>query len=117
MNVGVEFVDFFIITTGCDYVFVELRPLTGPFPMPQMMHELIWSSGGMILTGENRRTRRETFPSATSSTTNPTWTTLGSNPGLSGEKPATNRLRYGPATLSRLAVSFKSNRRGVLCLV
>jgi hypothetical protein len=28
----------------------------------------------MKLTGENRRTRRKTCPSATSSTTNPTWT-------------------------------------------
>jgi hypothetical protein len=31
------------------------------------------NDGGMILTGENRRTRRETCPSATMSTTNPTW--------------------------------------------
>jgi hypothetical protein len=31
------------------------------------------SDGGMILTGENRRTRRKTCPSATLSTTNPTW--------------------------------------------
>jgi hypothetical protein len=36
----------------------------------------------MKLTGENRSTRRETCPSATLSTTNPTWTDLGSNPGL-----------------------------------
>jgi hypothetical protein len=31
------------------------------------------SDGGMILTGENRRTRRKTCPIATLSTTNPTW--------------------------------------------
>jgi hypothetical protein len=37
----------------------------------------------MILTRENRRTRRKTCHSATSSTT---------NPGFCGEKPATNRL-------------------------
>jgi hypothetical protein len=36
--------------------------------------------------------------SATLSTTNPTRTALGANPGLRGEKPATNRLRYGTAT-------------------
>jgi hypothetical protein len=32
------------------------------------------SLGGMILTGENRRTRRRTCPSTTLSTKNPTWT-------------------------------------------
>jgi hypothetical protein len=48
------------------------------------------SDGGMILTGENRRTRRETCPSATLPTTNPTWNDLGANPGLRGERPATN---------------------------
>jgi hypothetical protein len=31
------------------------------------------SDGGVTLTGENRRTRRKTCPSATLSTTNPTW--------------------------------------------
>jgi hypothetical protein len=51
----------------------------------------------MKLTGENRSTRRETCPSATLSTTNPTWTDSGSNPGLRGEKPATNRLSHGTA--------------------
>jgi hypothetical protein len=36
----------------------------------------------MKLTRENRSTRRKTCPSATLSTTNPTWTDPGSNPGL-----------------------------------
>jgi hypothetical protein len=51
----------------------------------------------MKLTGENRSTRGKTCPSATFSTTNPTCTDPGSNPGLRGEKPATNRLRHGTA--------------------
>jgi hypothetical protein len=51
----------------------------------------------MKLTGENRRTRRKTCPSATLSTTNPTWTDPGSNSGLRGERPATNRLSHGTA--------------------
>jgi hypothetical protein len=38
-----------------------------------------------------------TCRSATLSTTNPTWTDLGSNPGLRGERPATNRLSHGTA--------------------
>jgi hypothetical protein len=37
----------------------------------------------------------EPCPSGTSSTTNPTWTNLGSNLGLHGERPATNRLSHG----------------------
>jgi hypothetical protein len=52
----------------------------------------------MKLTGENRSTRGEkTCTSATLSTTNPTWTDPGSNPGLRGEMPATNRLSHGTA--------------------
>ena len=35
--------------------------------------------GGMLLAGENWSTRRETSPSATLTTTNPTWTGPGSN--------------------------------------
>jgi hypothetical protein len=46
----------------------------------------------MKLTGESRSTRGETCPSATLSTTNPTWTDPGSNPCLRGEMLATNRL-------------------------
>jgi hypothetical protein len=39
----------------------------------------------------------KTRPSATLSTTNPTWPDVGSNPGRRGGKPATNRLSYGTA--------------------
>jgi hypothetical protein len=31
---------------------MELRPLTGPLSIPKMIHMSIWSSGGMMLTGE-----------------------------------------------------------------
>jgi hypothetical protein len=48
-----------------------------------------------ILTGETRRTRRKTCPSATLSTTNPTWIDSGANPGLRGERPTTNDLSFG----------------------
>jgi hypothetical protein len=34
----------------------------------------------------------KTYPSATLSTTNPTWTDWGSNPDLRDERPASNRL-------------------------
>jgi hypothetical protein len=55
------------------------------------------SDGGMILTGENRRTRRKTCPSATLSTTNPTWIDPGTNSGLRCERTATNDLSHGTA--------------------
>jgi hypothetical protein len=48
----------------------------------------------MKLTGENRSTGGKTCPSATLSTTNPTRTDPVSNPGLGGERPATNRLSH-----------------------
>jgi hypothetical protein len=63
------------------YYYVGMRlclyrtgPLTVPLSIPQMIYKWIWSIGGMILTGEHRRTRRKTCPSATLSTTNHTWT-------------------------------------------
>jgi hypothetical protein len=39
----------------------------------------------------------KSVPSATWSIINLTWTKLGSNPALSGERPATNRLNHGTA--------------------
>jgi hypothetical protein len=55
------------------------------------------NDGGMILRGEHGKTRRKTCPSATLSTTNPTWIDPGENPGLRVERPATNRLSHGMA--------------------
>jgi hypothetical protein len=53
----------------------------------------------MKLTRENRSAREKTRPIATLSTTSPTLTDPGSNPGLRGERPATNRLSHGTALL------------------
>jgi hypothetical protein len=36
-----------------------------------------------------------TCPTSASSTTNPTWSDMGSNPGQCGGKPETNSLNYG----------------------
>ena len=51
----------------------------------------------MKFTGENRSIRGKMCPSATLSTTNPTWTDPESNPGLRGGRPVTNRLSHGTA--------------------
>jgi hypothetical protein len=48
----------------------------------------------MILTEENRRTGRKTCPSATSSTTDPTWKNVGMILGIHGDRLVTNRLRH-----------------------
>jgi hypothetical protein len=64
------------------------------------------SDSGMISAGENRRTRRKTCPSATLSTTNPTWIFPGANPGLRGEMPATTDLSHSTATISTSILSF-----------
>jgi hypothetical protein len=71
--------------------------ITGPLFTRHKVHKSIWSCGAMTLTGENRRTRRKIWPSATSSTTSPTWTDLVERPRFRGENPATNRLSYGTA--------------------
>jgi hypothetical protein len=52
---------------------------------------------------EKPSTWGKTCPSATLSTTNPTWTDPGSNPGLRGGRPATNRLSHG--TVNNLLTS------------
>jgi hypothetical protein len=58
------------------------------------------SHGGSILTGENIIPRRTICRSTTLSNTNSTWTNLGANPGLRGERPATNFLSHGKADVT-----------------
>jgi hypothetical protein len=73
------------------------RPLTGLFYQPRMIDDDCGAVGRMRIGRGNRSSRRKPVPSATSSTTSPTSLDLGSNPGLRGGKPATNRLSYGTA--------------------
>jgi hypothetical protein len=54
----------------------------------------------MKLAGKTRNTWGKTCSSATLSTTNPTWTDPGSNPGRHSGRPATNRLRIKEGPLS-----------------
>jgi hypothetical protein len=55
--------------------------------------------GGMALTGENRRTLKETYPNATLSISSPTRTDRGAIPCFRGEKPATELLNHGTVQL------------------
>jgi hypothetical protein len=54
----------------------ELRPSTAYCSFPRWYIRME-THGGMILTGENWRTRRNTFRSIALSTTNSTWTKFG----------------------------------------
>jgi hypothetical protein len=51
--------------------------------------------GGMKLTRKTEGFGEKTCPNATLSSTNLTWADLGSNPGLLGERAATNSLSHG----------------------
>jgi hypothetical protein len=55
--------------------------------------------------GKPKYSGGKTCPSATLTTTNPTWTDPGSNLGLCGGRPATNRLSHG-TTMCVLFVEF-----------
>ena len=56
---------------------------------------MLWVVGGMIPTGGSRNYPEESLPNATLSTTNSKWTGLELNPRLHGERPGTNRLKFG----------------------
>jgi hypothetical protein len=79
-----------IAAMGWGCVSVELRPLTGPLSIPQMIHEWIWSSGG------SRRTLRKNLSQCQHHFVH--HRSHMANPGLHGEKPVFNRLSYGTAT-------------------
>jgi len=54
------------------------------------------------LTGKPEEIGRKICLTGTLPTLNPMWTERDANPGLRGEKPATNRLSYGTAVLKGL---------------
>jgi hypothetical protein len=95
------------ISMGWDNVS-ELRPPINLLLIPQIIW--LWRSTVeihcvMILIAKNRRRWREPCPSATSSTTDPTWTDPNGNPGVLGERPAANRLSHGTAFVAVKIVS------------
>jgi hypothetical protein len=62
----------------------------------------------MIFAGETQ-VLGENLPSATLSTTNPTWIDPVANPGLRGKWPATNRLSHG--TVFMISTKQKNNHQ------
>ena len=57
----------------------------------------------MIVTGENRRTRRQTYRSANLSTINVKQADLALNPSLPIERPATDNVSDGMAFVETLS--------------
>jgi hypothetical protein len=94
--------ELFALTPCCCWcceVVSALLPSTGILFTPRWYMGME-RQGGMVLTGENWRIRRNTCPNATLSTTNPTWAEPGAHSGLRRERPATNRLSHVTALAS-----------------
>jgi hypothetical protein len=81
-----------LFLVGWDWVHLVLRSLLVYCTNPQMIDDGDCGAiGGMTIGRGNRSIREKTFPSATLSTTNPTWADPGSNSGRRGGKPAMAR--------------------------
>jgi hypothetical protein len=61
----------------------------------------------MMLAGETEYLGKA-CPSATLPTTHPAWVDSGANPGLRGDRPVTNRLSHGTASINVLLVIHKA---------
>ena len=94
--------------------FLEVPRLSSFVPLVRQTcrSRWVWSIGAMTLTGDNRRTGIGTCPSATLSTIVPTWTDLGSNSGVRGEKPAWVMARplYCNIKVQALRLCYKSSQ-------
>jgi hypothetical protein len=90
----IDLIVVFFIYSG----WVRLSPLgtsalIGLLYQPRMTWWWVWSSRWNENWQMKPKYSEKTCPTATFSTTNPTWPELGSNPGR-GRKPETNRLSY-----------------------
>jgi hypothetical protein len=67
----------------------------------------VWRNDGMTVTRENENTKTKSCRSDNLPTTNPARASLGSNPGLWDDRPATNRLSHRAFTkLPKLTTGF-----------
>jgi hypothetical protein len=97
---------FIIIPSG---VILESTWYCGHYwhivPAPGDRWWWLWSNWWNENWQGKSKSSEKTCPSATLSTTNPTWPGPGLNPGRRGGKPATNRLSYGAALVVALNVN------------
>jgi hypothetical protein len=82
-------------------------------PTPDDRWWWVWSSRWNENWQGKPKYSEKTCPSSTLSTTNPTWSDLGWNPGRRGGKPATNRLSYDTASKKALKVCQRNLVLGV----
>ena len=66
------------------------------------MNERAWSTGGMIQTGDGGSTLRNTCCSVNLANTYPTWTGLGMNLDLNGDRTAPEHLIHGTDIINQL---------------
>jgi hypothetical protein len=78
-----------------------LRPFIGLLYQPWMVDGdgCVAVSGRNEWRGKSKYSEKKTCPSATLSTTDPTWCNPGWDLGRRGGRPATNRLSYGKAVV------------------
>jgi hypothetical protein len=110
----------FLDITLCSNFFtasgVGLSPLyCGHFcpivPAPDDRWGWLWSNWWNEDWQGKPKYSEKTCPSATLSTTDPTWPDPGSNQGRRGKKPATNRLSYGAARVPFIQTDFRYEPR------
>jgi hypothetical protein len=90
-----------LLLLGWDWVHLALRPLLAYCTSPRRYRWWwLWSNWWNKDWQGKPKYWEKTCPSATLSTTYPTWPDPGLNLGRRGGKPATNRLSYGVARVS-----------------
>jgi len=63
---------------------------------------MVWSTGRIILKGDNRSTRRNPCPNATPYTKNLTYNSLESNPDLQSKRALTNCVKHGTSLNTKI---------------
>jgi hypothetical protein len=86
-----------LLLVGWDWVHLALLPLLPYCSSADDRWWWLWSIWWNAYWQGKLKCTETTCPSATLSTTNPTWLDLGLNYGRRGGKPTTNRLSYGTA--------------------
>jgi hypothetical protein len=87
----------FSLVSWLDWVHLTSAANWPIVPAPDDRWWRVWTSWWNGTWLGQQKYSEKTCPSATLSTTNPTWPDLGSNPGRRGGKLSANRLSFGTA--------------------
>jgi hypothetical protein len=120
INISLLFENYSNTLQVCNYFFIASWVGVSPFyrghfwpivPAPDDRWVWLWSNWWNEDWQGKPKYSEKTCPSATLSTTNPTWPDPGSYPGRRDGKPATNGLGYGAArfvTKWHIVINLKS---------